>query len=256
MKRGEHFSACPSYGAAGGECRGCVPREAVGASLICGKCFHRTRALVEATPDMLAHLRSMTDPLKAMVYDKEPGGGGARTHAPPPVPVELLDAADFIVTLLWSTQEVVAGRMPNGRMQVPVTAGAAVLHDFASDAVAEILAGLGRLSERDEVVPFADAVIGRPASRDEWTLRTIFERWSLREDPWWAAQPCPAQCTCRSPWAPCETPTCGLKAIKVTPPELPGDETRYVCQKCGWEAPSDDDGFWAEAFSRREGKAA
>lgn len=243
MKRGEHFSACPSYGAEDGECRGCAPREAVGESLICGKCFHRTRALVEATPDMLAHLRSMTDPLKAMVYDKEPGGGGARTHAPPPVPVELLDAADFIVTLLWSAQEVVAGRMPNGRMQVPVAAGAAVLHDFASDAVAEILAGLGRLSERDEVVPFADAVIGRPESRDEWTLRTIFERWSLREDPWWAAQPCPV-------------PACGLRAVKVTPPELPGDETRYACQKCGWEALNDDDGFWAEAFSRREGKAA
>ncbi|WP_336647547.1 hypothetical protein [Microbacterium sp. MMO-10] len=215
----------------------------MGDSLICGRCFARTKGLLEGVPDMLAHIRAQIDPLRATVYDKEPGGGGARTHAPPPVPVELLDAADYIVTLLWSSQEVVQGRMPHGSMQVPVSAGVAVLHDFASAAVAEILAGLGDLSKREEIVPLADAVIGRPASRDEWTLRTVFERWSLREEPWWAAQPCPV-------------PACGLRAVKVTPPELPGDETRYECVKCGWLAPADDDGFWAECFSRREGKAA
>ncbi|WP_433584576.1 hypothetical protein [Microbacterium hydrocarbonoxydans] len=192
---------------------------------------------------MLAHLRSLTDPLKAAVYDKEPGGGGGHTHAPPPVPVELLDAVDFIVTLLWSTREVVEGRMPEGRMQVPVAAGAFVLRDFADDMTVEILSGLSALSERAEIVPFADAVIGRPEHKDGWTLRTIFERWSLREEPWWAAQRCPA-------------PSCNSRTVKVTPPELPGEETRYACQKCGWEAPDDEDGFWASAFSRREGKAA
>ncbi len=194
---------------------------------------------------MLAHLRSITDPLKGTDYAAKASsaGGSGRTHAPPPVPVELLDAPDYIVTVLWSTREVMEGREPQGRMQVPVRAGAVVLHDFAADAVADILAGLSALSERPEVVQLADAVMGRPASKDEWTLRTIFERWSLREDPWWAAQPCPV-------------PACGLRAVKVTPPELPGDETRYECAKCGWQAPSDDDGFWAEAFSRREGVAA
>lgn len=241
-RRGEHFAACPSYGG-GGECRGCVPRDVVGDSLLCGRCFGRTKGLIAAAPDMLVHLRSMIDPLKAAVYDKEPGGGGARTHAPPPVPVELLDAADYITTLLWSAVEVVEGRSPVGRMQVPVTAGVTVLHDFAQHSVQIILDGLPGMSERDEVVPFADAVIGRPASRDEWTLRTIFERWSLRDEPWWAAQPCPV-------------PSCGLRAVKVTPPELPGDETRYECAGCGWVAPDDEDGFWADAFSRREGKAA
>lgn len=239
MRRGEHFAACPSAFGGEGQCRGCVPRDAVGESVLCGRCFHRTRALIEATPDMLAHLRSLGDPLKAAVYDREPGGG-TKVHAPPPIPVELLDAADFIVTLLWSAREVVNGRTPNGRMQVPVRAGSQVLFDFASDAAGEILRGLRSLSERAEVVPLADAVIGRPASRDEWTLQKVFERWSLRDNPWWAAQPCPV-------------PSCGLRAIKVTPPELPGGETRYTCAKCGWSAPDDEDGFWAEVFTRREG---
>jgi hypothetical protein len=198
--------------------------------------------MIAATPDMLAHLRSMTDPLKGTDYAAKASsvGGGSRLHAPPPVPVELLDAPDFIVTVLWSTREVVQGRIPQGRMQVPVRAGAVVLRDFAEDVVAEILAGLPGLSEREEIVPLADAVLGAPASRDEWTLRTIFDRWSLREGPWWAVQPCPV-------------PSCGLRAVKVTPPGVPGDETRYECAKCGWQAPADDDGFWAEVFSRREG---
>lgn len=242
MRRGEHYAACPSAFGGDGQCRGCVPREAVGSSLICGRCFHRVRGLIEATPDMLTHLRSMIDPLKGTDYSREQGGG-ARTHAPAPVPVELLDAADYITTVLWSAVEVIEGRMPVGRMQVPVRAGVVVMHDFAAHAARVILDALPRLSERPEVVPFADAVIGRPASRDEWTLRTIFERWSLREDPWWAAQPCPV-------------PACGLRAVKVTPPELPGDQTRYECVKCGWVAPDDEDGFWADVFSRREGRAA
>ncbi len=188
---------------------------------------------------MLAHLRSITDPLKAAVYDREPGGG-TKLHGPPPVPVEMLDAADFIVTLLWSAREVVQGRSPQGRMQVPVGAGAVVLFHFAEDAVADIRAGLSGLSDREEIVQLAEAVIGQPPSKDEWTLQRIFERWSLCEDPWWAAQPCPV-------------PSCGLRAIKVTPPELPGDSRVYHCAKCGWEAPDDDDGFWAEVFTRREG---
>lgn len=242
-RRGEHFADCPSYGNEGGQCRGCAPREAVGDSLLCGRCFARVKGMVAAAPDMLAHLRSLIDPLKGTDYAREPGGGGSRLHAPPPVPVELLDAADFITTLLWSTVEVVEGRSPVGRMQVPVSAGVAVVHDFAEHSVQVILEGLPALSRRAEVVPFADAVLGRPASSDEWTLRTIFERWSLRDEPWWAAQPCPI-------------PACGLRAVRVTPPELPGDETRYECVKCGWVAPADDDGFWADVFSRREGKAA
>ena len=238
-RRGEHFAAGESYGT-GGVCRGCVPRDAVADSLLCGRCFHRTRALIAAAPDLLGHLRSLTDPLKGTDYAAKANstGGGGRLHAPPPVPLELFDAADFIVTLLWSACEVVNGREPRGRMQVLVAADAPGLVAYADAAVAEIVAGLPELSERPEVVPLADAVLGRPASRDDWTLRTIFERWSVTEDPWWAAQPCPV---------------CGLRAIKVTPPDTPGDETNYRCASCTWVAPDDVDGFWAEAFGRSEG---
>ncbi len=238
-----HWAECPSYGKKDGACRGCVPREAVEGSFVCGRCFGRTRGMLQAIPDMLGHLRSLTDPLKGTDYaaKRDSAGGSARAVAPPPVPVELLDAADFLVTVLWSTVEVVNGRAPRGRMQVPVAADAVGLVEYADAAVAEIVPRLSELSERPEVVPLVEAVIGRPASGDEWTVRTVFERWSITEDPWWAAQPCPV---------------CGLRAIKVTPPKTPGDETNYRCASCTWVAPEDVDGFWAEAFSRREGKAA
>jgi len=192
---------------------------------------------------MLAHLRALTDPLKGTDYaaKRDSAGGSARAVAPPPVPVELFDAADFLVTVLWSTSEMVSGRLPVGRMVVPVAADAATVLAYADELVARITPALGRLAERPEIVPLVDAVIGRPASADEWTVRTIFERWSVADEPWWAAQPCPV---------------CGLRAVKVTPPEVPGDETRYRCASCTWVAPDDVDGFWAEAFSRREGKAA
>lgn len=68
MKRGEHYAACPSAFGDDDQCRGCVQRGAIGDSLICGRCYQRLRGLIAATPEMLAHLRSLTDPLKAAVY--------------------------------------------------------------------------------------------------------------------------------------------------------------------------------------------
>lgn len=236
-----HLAECPSYGRKGGDCRGCAPRMCSGDSLICSRCYGRTRAMLEAVPDMAAHLRALTNPLKGTQYDRDSGGGGGKLHAPPPVPVELLDAADFIVTLLWSTTVVMRGEMPEGRMQVPVAADAVDLYVFTRDARDEILRGLSSLSRRPEIVPFADAVIGLPETRDEWTLRTIFERWSLVEAPWWAAQPCPA---------------CDKKAIKVTPAPTPAAQTRYRCEACEWVAPDDVDGLWAAGFSRRAARAS
>lgn len=209
---------------------------------MCGRCFRRVRAMLEETPDLLAHIRALTNPLKGTQYDKEPGGGGKKAIAPPPIPVELLDAADYVVTLLWSTLMVVRGIPPVGRMQVPVDATATDVLVWSSQIRDEILGGLHELSARDEFVALAASMFDRPASH-EWSLAMVFQRWSLVDSPWWAAQPCPVV-------------ECGLRAVKVTPPALPGDETQYKCAKCGWCPPSDDDGFWAECFSRREGKAA
>lgn len=163
--------------------------------------------------------------------------------APPPVPVELFDAADFLVTTLWRFGVALDGRELDAPVQVHVGADAAVLVAEADAMVAWVLPRLGELSEKPVIASLVDSVIGRPASSDEWTVRTIFERWSLTEDPWWAAQPCPK---------------CDMRSIKVTPPKTPGDETEYRCASpsCGWVAPEDTDGFWASSFSRREGKAA
>ena len=200
--------------------------------------------MLQAIPDILGHLRSLTDPLKGTDYAQKAssiGGGGVKVHAPPPVPVELFDAADYLVTVLWRFGFALDSRELDGPVQVHVGADAASLVAEADEMVAWLIPQLPDLSERPVIVELVDAVIGRPASADEWTVRTILERWSLTEDPWWAAQPCPV---------------CKLRAIKVTPPKTPGDETNYRCASCTWVAPDDVDGFWASSFSRREGKAA
>src|SRR5690606_4069323 len=138
----------------------------------------------------------------------------------------LLDAADYLVTVLWSAREVVEGRAPVGAVQVPVGASVEAVHAYAVATVAAIVEGLPGLTRRAEAAQLAAAVIGSPASRDDWTVRTIFERWSLREEPRWAAQPCPV-------------PACGLRTVRVTPARMPGDETTYECSACGWSPPSD-----------------
>lgn len=249
MKRGPdaHWAVCPSYGMTGGECRGCVPVDAVEGSVVCGRCFGRTRGLLQGIPDMLGHLRSLTDPLKGTDYARKAaasvGGGGVLLHAPPPVPVELLDAADCLVTVLWRFGMALECRVLEAPVLVRAGTDPGVLVAEADAMVAWVLPKLAELSGAPEFVGLVDAVIGRPQSVDEWTVRTVFERWSVAESPWWAAQPCPK---------------CDLRAVKVTPPRMPGDETEYRCQspRCDWVAPDDIDGFWAEAFSRREGKAA
>lgn len=192
---------------------------------------------------MLGHLRGLTNPLRGTDYAAKADRAGQRGNptSRAPVPADLLDAADYLLTLLWSTAEVIEGRMPRGRVQVPVGAGVPVLVDYARDLLGVILEGLPMLSRQPEIVPLVDAVVGRPASSEEWTVRTVLERWSVREDPWWAAQPCPL---------------CGARSIKVTPPPAPGDEITYECKLCEWCAPEDVDGFWAEVFSRGERRAA
>ncbi len=199
--------------------------------------------MLEAVPDMLGHLRGLTNPLRGTDYAAKADRGSQRGNPAgrAPVPADLLDAADYLLTLLWSTVEVIEGRMPQGRMQVPVEAGVPGLVAYARDLLAVILDRLPWLSGQPEIVPLVDAVVGRPASSAEWTVRTILERWSVAEEPWWAAQPCPL---------------CGARSVKVTPPPAPGDEVTYECKLCEWHAPEDVDGFWAEAFSRRERRAA
>jgi len=197
--------------------------------------------MLEAIPDLLAHLRSLTDPLKGTDYSRERSGGGARPFSPPPVPVELFDAADYLLTVLWSAVEVMHGREPQGARVVPVTADAVEVYRYAEALRDELLAGLSEFSRREPIVPFVDALIGRPRSHDEWTAATIAERWSLVDEPWWAVQPCPG---------------CGLRGVKVTPPRTPGDETEFRCRSCGWEPDEAEREIALEVFTRQEERAA
>lgn len=238
-RRGEHFASCEAYGAEPGAfpCRGCVPREAIGESLVCGRCFHLTRALLIAAPEMLAHVHAIRQPVRAVRYDNPGGGGSGRAGASrAPTHVDMLDAADFITTLLWATREAVEGRHPVGRVPVPLRATPESLRRWAQEQIDVIEPALSRFSTTPPIVQLVKAVKSEPTDRDAWTLLKIARRWSTSEPPYWAAQPCPR---------------CAIRAVKVTPPGHAGDDTTYSCTGCHWESTDTDDPIWGEVFTKR-----
>lgn len=91
MRRGDHYAACPSYNDPTHECRGCVPREAWGESLLCGVCFGRMRALLADTRDLLGRLRAIADPTKATPLDQVRVASSS-TEPSAPVGADILDA--------------------------------------------------------------------------------------------------------------------------------------------------------------------
>jgi hypothetical protein len=202
------------------------------------------RAVLEAAPDLLAHIRTLVDPLKATQYDREPTSGGAGRMAPPPVPVELLDAGDEIMTILWrGSRAALRGEIPPWRVVVPPGMGGAEIHGWSRMLVRSILADFDQFAASSMFGAFVEAVIGEPADKDGWTIAKALRRWGLREKPWWAVQPCPIA-------------SCGLRSVRVTPPAVPGDATGYRCEGCGWEAGEADLDICAAVFTKSEGRAA
>lgn len=242
-----HFANCASYGPHGDDsCSGCVPKPRADPAgcLLCRRCVSRLKALLDATPDLLAHIRTLVDPMKATQYDKEPTSGGGGKTAPPPVPVELLDAGDEIMTTLWrGYQSAINEHVPTHRVTIQPGTDAPDIHDWSRSLVDGILERFDEFASTELIALFADAVLEPPEDRDTWTIATAMRRWSLQESPWWAAQPCPIQ-------------GCGLRAVKVTPPAVPGEPTSYRCESCKWEASAADLDICAAAFTKREGKAA
>lgn len=247
VQPGGHFANCASFGPTGDDsCTGCVPvpRADGHGSLLCRRCASRVKSLLDATPDLLAHIRTLVDPMKATQYDKEPTSGGSGKTAPPPVPVELLDAGDEVMTILWrGLRTLETGEVPSGRVTITPGTEAPEIHDWSRDLVDSLLDRFDEFAAIELIGPFADVVLEAPANPDGWTIAKAMRRWSLQDKPWWAAQPCPIA-------------SCGLRAVKVTPPAVPGEATSYRCESCKWEASAADLEICAAVFTKREGKAA
>jgi hypothetical protein len=224
-----HYAACPDFGKDGGDCRGCVPREAADGALICSRCISRLKSAIADAPDLMARIRSEADPLKAAVYDRELVSGGNPAHAPAPVSADLLDAGDAIMTTLWATALLITwGQAPLGRYVVQPHASSEGVHAMAEEWAEIILADLPNFANRLEVVPFASAVLDRPEDPDGWSISKALSRWPVEDRSYWAAQPCPA-----------DLGGCGLRAVKVTPPKSQHAQAGYRCEKCGWHPRSD-----------------
>lgn len=245
LRDGRHMATCADWGKPEDEatCQGCVPRPARDGALICERCYRSLQRHLEDAADVVGHIRSMADPLKAAVYSNMPSAA-SKPEAPAPVAAALLDAGDSVVRLLaeWClhfTPEHDPLRMR--RMFHGLDAGDAA--DVAYDTAVWFSTGL--LQSLDDIVndagvkPFADAVLtrhtGDPAGWPWWSVADALSRFRLDDRPRWATMPCPG---------------CDCKTVRVTPPRRVGMSARYTCTTCEWDRTDrDDGGFWAEAFA-------
>ena len=252
--QGEHFAVCPWYPkpepapVAEGEeppkvelpegppCRGCVPRPARDGALICERDYRALSRLLDDAPDIVGHLRSRADPMKAAVYDRIMVSS-SRPELPAPVAADLLDASDDIMRLLraWALYVQFPGQ---GWRAAGLEAGidTADAYEDAHGCVEVILADLDRIVNTVEVVNLCDGVIVQHSgSPDVWTIADAIARYPLDDRPRWATSPCPK---------------CDILTVRVSPPRRRGGRTRYLCTTCEWEADSNDDGgLWRDVFA-------
>lgn len=181
--RGVHFATCADYGREPAEatCRGCAPSPVYAGSAICSRCFGRARGLLRDAPDLIGRLRSLSDPMKAMLI--EPVKISSRpVEAVAPVGPDLLDAAAMILANLrdWAH----ALHHEPGLPWHSRTAGLSTLSAFrlASEYSRSIIAQLEVVTaDAGRVMDFAEAVlVVHPeidGERHAWSIADAMYRW-------------------------------------------------------------------------------
>jgi len=222
--QGVHYATCPDYGDPEGACRGCAPVAARDGVLLCERCYGKLLRRLEVAPDLVAHLRSIADPLKAAVYDRVMVGGSGSTEAPAPVAADLIDASADIMHALQG-QPLVAGESSEGAYWKALDAVG-----YLTDHYDELANDEGAILEWWRLV-MSGELAEHP---DFWTITRALSRWPLEDRRTWAKQPCPE---------------CGLRSVKITPPRHRYARTWFACSGCGWrKTEKDDDGLWAALF--------
>jgi hypothetical protein len=223
---GVHYANCPDFGRTDGECRGCAPVEARDGVLLCDRCYGKLRRRLEVVPDLVAHLRSIADPLKAMQYDRPQIHGSGSAVAPAPVSADLIDAANDICHVIG------CGRLEPG-------ASSESAYKRAYWTVAYLLESFDQIAnDAEAILEWWPLVMSAslPDQPDFWTITRALSRWPLEDRRTWAKQPCPE---------------CGLRTVKVSPPRHRYSRTWFACSSCSWrKTEKDDDGLWAAAFGQ------
>lgn len=215
-------------------CAGCAPRVRRDGVMLCEGCYRRLRRLLGDTADLIAHLRSKADPLKAAVYDRVMVSS-SRPELPAPVPADLIDASQDLMRMLRDWAVVVEPSLA-GRRGLAAGIETAEAFDDADLCLQAILAEFDTLANRVEIRDLFDAVVHRHVGDPEWwSVVDALSKWPLDDQPRWAKNPCP-ECDC--------------KTVRVRPPRRKGEAASYRCTTCDWESDDrEDDGFWAEAFA-------
>lgn len=232
-----HFATCADFGSNGpGACRGCAPRVARDGALLCERCYRSIARLLGEAPELIAHLRTMTDPAKAARYDAV-RVMTSKGEPPAPVSADFLDAADDVVRTLkrWAfrVNNPDVEQVPDVRLRAGTAATEAAADLRASSDV--ILGDLDRIAnDKKQAQALGDAILASShgGTTGPWSLREVAARWPLADTERWADAPCPA---------------CDLKTVQVIPST--GSLRRYVCRECEWEADSRaDGGLWGDVF--------
>lgn len=179
----QHFADCPDYGKEDGVCRGCVPAEAREGSLICDRCFGRTRRMITDAPDLLGRIRSLGDPTKARAYDQVGTGAARNVEAPAPIPADLIDAGDAIAGTLRAWASMLEHRGWDSR-GLPAGADAADAYEEAHGNASVILDELPKLAnDQDMIIALTAAALDlHPAVdgiRERWSIADAMYRWNV-----------------------------------------------------------------------------
>ncbi|WP_143822598.1 hypothetical protein [Mycetocola reblochoni] len=225
---GEHTAQCLRDRVLSGaaECAGCLPVMARPGVLVCQQDWDRFIGGLEIVADLVAHLRTVIDPMKAAQYGERVST--SRVHAPAPLDLNAVDAADQI------TQTVIGQAEFHGdeteyhgwRDHVPAGASAELAYMYVGSAAEYLIYHAHTILNGR----FAADTINTILYGRGWTIHRATERWPRTQKPYIAEPPCPS---------------CGMKTIIATPPPIPGDPTSYECRSCPWAHNTQDDAMTA-----------
>lgn len=229
--RGKHIPTC-----AGVSCDGCLPMLAADGAMICERDIRSLRHTIGQAPDLCAHIRSIVDPQKAQVYDREKLSGAGSSESQPPVSVEMLDAADEVLGILAYWAEYYGDEMDyRGRRTFPAGVDSEDAYYLANTPSSFLLANLEAIVNDGFVRLMAERVLGPTPDPEDWTIAKVLRRWPLHERSKFSQMPCPG---------------CEMRTVLVKPPRRAGDERLYECRNdtCSWAIPEDERIIWAEYF--------
>lgn len=226
--RGRHSVPHP----VGFECSGCLLAEAEHGALLCGRCLERLKATLKQAPDLLAHLRALSNPIRAQVFDQDKLSSGKIPFSPAPLNVDLIDAESEVFSVLgwWASY---FGDPTEYTDALPSWATPSEVLHVAEWATDYLLLNMQRIGNDALVVTFSRRVLDWPDDPEGWTIAKALARFPLVERGRWGKKPCPA-CRARTVW--------------VTPPAVVPGVAGYRCKGCGWVPAREELELWAVYF--------